>query len=674
MPLEDYRDFQMAGDRSCPKSLLSSHGDRSITFDSSAEANHLLNLAESLAGLGHWRVDLSTYSYIWSPHIFRMLGVLPDVTPNRDMILGMIHPDDRDKLEIMVQDAVESGSLVPIRVRWIRPDGKTIHILIAGQMDGTTSMIGIMRDITEEVETERSLIAARDQARAAERTKAELLTVMSHEIRTPMNSLLSSVEALRRNPDETQRRPLLDTLNYAASSVMSLVDDMLDYSRGESGRMVIESVNFDLKAAIRTMGDLFDSMAEAKGLALEMHGVDGEPVIVSGDSARLQQLLSNLVSNAIKFTETGSVSIGLSPTRSDDDADYWMVIIRDSGRGIGQETLGRIFARGDQVDAARMRLQGGTGLGLAISQQLAEAMSGSIAVSSDPGKGTTFSVELPFKRADGAAIVEDAPTGPMQILLAEDNPINRRLMAGLLTREGHDVVAVEDGRKALGAIAIKPFDLVLMDMQMPELDGISATRAIRALDPPACDTPILAISADSQPERRRIYFEAGIDSFLAKPIVSGQLLDMIAKMRRTRRPPADAGGDTFNRERLNLLVEQGGYDDAAILMKMLLSDVGDRPQRIRAAVRAQAWELAAAEAEALRTLLDSFGSFSLSRLLAAITRQCARRECPPAVLDELVEQARALAQVLDEEFGAEPTPIVQAINNVVEPDFMRGSR
>ncbi|KKC27558.1 PAS domain-containing hybrid sensor histidine kinase/response regulator [Sphingomonas sp. SRS2] len=634
-----------------------------------------MNLAESLAGFGHWRSDRSTGTYSWSPQIYQMIGLSTELTPTRELMLAMIHPDDVDKIVVAVNDATRDGTLAPVRIRWNRPDGKTVHILVAGQMDGPTAMIGIMRDITEEVETERSLIAARDQARAAERAKAELLSVMSHEIRTPMNGLLNSVEALRRNPDEAQRRPLLDTLNQAASSVMSVVDDMLDYSRVESGRVVIESVNFDLKAAIRTMGHLFDSMAEAKGLTLDVHGLDGEPVIVCGDSARLQQLLSNLVSNAIKFTEAGSVSIGLSPTRSDDDADYWMVIIRDSGRGIGQETLGRIFARGDQVDAARMRLQGGTGLGLAISQQLAEAMGGSIAVSSDPGKGTTFSVELPFKRADGpAALAEEVPTGPMRILLAEDNPINRRLMAGLLTREGHQVIAVEDGRKALGAIAIEPFDLVLMDMQMPELDGISATRSIRALDPPACDTPILAISADSQPERRRIYFEAGIDSFLAKPIVSGQLLDMIATMRRTKRAPADTGGDKFNRERLNLLVEQGGYDDAAILMKMLLFDVSDRPQRIAASVRAQAWELAAAEAEALRTLLDSFGSFSLSRLLAAIARQCARRECQPAVLEELFEQSRALALVLNGEFGAVPSPIAQAMDNVVEPDFLRGSR
>jgi signal transduction histidine kinase/DNA-binding response OmpR family regulator len=562
----------------------------------------------------------------------------------------------------------------PTRFRIIRPDGKLIHVEVAAQRDAAKSLFGIMREITEEVEAERALIATRDQARAAERAKAELLAVMSHEIRTPMNGLLTAIDSLRRDPPGEQRRSLLEGLSQAACTVMSVVDDMIDYSRVESGRVVIESINFDLKAAIRTTINLYSGTAAAKGLALDVHGLDGEPVIVRGDSARLQQLLSNLVGNAIKFTETGSVSVGLTPTRSGEQGDYWMIIVRDSGRGIGHEALGRIFSRGEQVDAARLRLQGGTGLGLAISQQLAEAMGGSIAVSSDPGRGTTFSVELPFKRADGEAAADNMPTGPMQILLAEDNPINRRLMAGLLNREGHHVVAVEDGRKALGAIAAQPFDLVLMDMQMPELDGLAATRAIRALDAPACNTPILAISADSAPERRRVYFEAGVDSFLPKPIVSGQLLDMIGKMRRSKRAQTETSGDQFDRARLNLLIEQGGHEDVAVLIKMLLFDIEDRPQRIAAAVRAKAWELAAAEAEALRTLLDSFGSFSLSRLLTAISRQCLRHECEPAVLDELLAQSRALATLLHQEVGAVPTPIAQAIDNIVEPDFMRGTR
>ena len=640
------------------------------------EAERLLTLAESLAGFGYWRSDRIRRVTSWSAEVYAILGIAPGTEPTPALLRAHYHPDDLEKIDFALNEAERTGVMPPTRLRWIRPDGRLVHVESVAQRDGPTELIGVIRDVTEEVEAERALIAARDQARAAERTKAEMLEVMSHELRTPMHGVLTAIEALRRDPPDAQRATLLSHLGQGAATVMSVVDDMLDYTRVEAGRVVIESINFDLKSVVRTTIDLFNGTAAAKALSLEGHGLDGDPAILKGDPARLQQLLSNLIGNAIKFTELGSVSISLSPTRSDDKADYWMIIVRDSGQGMGEEALGRIFSRTEQADAARLRMQGRTGLGLAISQQLAEAMGGSIAVSSDPGRGTTFSVELPFKRADADAVraAADVPTGPMRILLAEDNPINRRLMAGLLTREGHQVVAVEDGRKALSAVAGQSFDLILMDMQMPELDGIAATRSIRALDPPASNTPILAISADSAAERRRVYFDAGIDSFLPKPIVSAQLLEMIAKMRRKTPGEAESGGDSFNRERLNLLVENAGYEDAAVLMKMLLFDVSDRPQRIAAAVRGQAWELAAAESEALRSLLDSFGTFSLSRLLTTIGRQCSRHECPPALLDELFEQAKALSTLLHQELGSVVGPIAAAIDNVVETDFTRSTR
>lgn len=632
-------------------------GARPIPPETVAEAIHLLTIAESLAGAGHWRSDASRNLFLWSPEIYRILGLDPDTPPTVDILRSHYHPDDVQRVMLAMQESVASGVVAPFRFRWIRPDGRTIHVQVAGRVDQGTEMIGIMRDVTQEVETERALIATRDQVRAAERSKAEMLEVLRREVREPIQSLMTSLNSLRLSTSEAQRTTQITTLAQTADGVLGVIDEMLDFTRVDAGRVVIESINFDLRALVRTTADLFSGAAAAKGLTLQGHGLDGEPVAVRSDPARLQQILSNLLGNAVKYTESGIVSVALSPTRSDDDSDWWMVIVRDSGQGIDQEILGRIFTRGEQVDAARLRLHGRSGLGLAISQQLAEAMGGSIAVSSEPGKGTTFSVELPFRRSDGVLQLspEHETTGPMRILLAEDNPINRRLMAGLLTREGHDVVAVEDGRKALSAIATQPFDLVLMDMQMPELDGLEATRAVRALDPPAANVPILAISADSAPERRRIYFDAGIDSFLPKPIVSSQLLEMIGTMRRARPAATTAEGDRFDRERLNLLVEQAGYEEAALLMRTLLADLADRPRRIAAAIRAQAWEIAAAEADALRTMLDCFGTFSLSRLLAAIGRQCGRRECQPAVVAELFDQAKALAVVLEREMGSPGT-------------------
>jgi len=274
----------------------------------------LLHLAGTLAGIGHWRADFSTGTFEWSEQACSILGFPPDVTVTADLWRSHVHPDDLELYELRIADARRTGRMPQTRLRWTRPDGRVIHVLSASEADGPDRAIGILRDVTTELEIERSLIATRDQARAAERAKAELLAVMSHEVRSPLNGLLNSIESLRRNPSEAQRQPVLQALSEAAVSVMRVVDDMLDFSRVESGRVVIESVNFDLKAVVRTTVDLYNGTAAAKGLGLVAHGLEGEPVIVRGDSARVQQLLSNLVGNAIKFTEHGAVSIGLSPT------------------------------------------------------------------------------------------------------------------------------------------------------------------------------------------------------------------------------------------------------------------------------------------------------------------------------------------------------------------------
>jgi signal transduction histidine kinase/DNA-binding response OmpR family regulator len=638
-----------------------------------SEENRLLTMAEADAGIGHWRIDLITGEVFWSPTLYAMVGLAPDRALTRDELAAFFLPDDRPIVDAAGDKVEETGILEPTRLRMIRADGRIIYVVTSGRMDGQNSMFGIMREVTQEVEAERGLILARDQARAAERAYADFIAVISNEIRTPMTGILATIDLLRADSADGQRSHLLESLSQSACTLTAVLDDMLDLSRVGTGRMVLESRPFDLKALIKTTADLFQSTAQNKSLHLDVHGLDGAPAIVHGDSARVQQIFSNLIGNAIKYTEAGRISITASISRSEPGTDYWMVVVQDSGIGIGQEALGRIFSRYEQVDAARARLEGRSGLGLAISQQLAEAMGGSIAVSSDPGRGSTFSIELPFAIGTGVVAAgqqaDGQPLGPLRILLAEDNPVNRRLMSALLSRQGHEVVAVEDGLKALNATTGQQFDLILMDMQMPELDGLAATRAIRALDPPASQTPILAISADAQPERRRAYFEAGVDSFLPKPIVSGQLLEMVDKMRRGAISQAEQPADRFNRERLNWLVEQAGFEEAGVLMKMLLFDVTDRPVRITAAIRATAWDLAAAEAEALRTLLDTFGNFALSRLLASIARQCGQRACPAAIITDMVAQAAELSTFLQHEIGGMPKPIARAIDNVVETDF-----
>ncbi|WP_246152551.1 PAS domain-containing hybrid sensor histidine kinase/response regulator [Sphingomonas montanisoli] len=653
--------------------LIGTRGEGSvIPNDRLSEANRLLLLAEALSGFGHWRANLAEGTITISPQMSDVCGLERGARLTTSFFIDRVHPDDRDRLSAVLTETRETGQLDDFRLRWMRPDGPTIHMTVSCRMDGPDAMFGIVHDSTGEVERERALIVARDQARAAERARGDFLTVMSEEIRTPMQGVIGTIDLLREDPPEQQRLRLFESLAQSACTLMTVVDDLVDQSRIEVGRIVLESREFDLKVLVRNTADLYQGSATAKGLSLEANGIDGDPAIVRGDPARVQQILSNLLSNAIKFTDQGKISITASISRRTSESDYWMVMVQDSGIGIGEDALGRIFSRFEQVDAARNRLQGGAGLGLSISQQLAEAMGGSIAVSSEPGQGSIFSVELPFATHVGAPTAAeegDAEAQPLRILLAEDNPINRRLMKALLIRHGHDVVAVEDGRKALSAMTTQRFDLVLMDMQMPELDGLGATRAIRALDPPASETTIVAISADAMPERRRLYFEAGVDSFLPKPIVSRQLIEMIDKMRRSASPVKAAPADHFNRERLSWLVEEAGEQDAATLIRMLLFDVTDRPKRIAAAVRARAWEVAATEAESLRALLDNFGQFGLSQLLGSIARQCARHALPPALIEELETQAASLAIFFRSELGGLPGPLERAVDNVVEPTF-----
>jgi signal transduction histidine kinase/DNA-binding response OmpR family regulator len=608
--------------------------------------------AEAVAGFGHWRIDPAEDRVVWSPQMFTITGLDPSTTPTRAMIEALYHPDDAHRIALAMEDARQNGMFADFRCRIIRPDGKTIHVAVSGCCDGPGAILGTMRDITSEMATLDRITAARDEAVTA---RASLLAAIDDGVRPQIAALVTTIDALRDNPPKAATRRLLEALASSAANMRGVVDAMIGGPSRDTGRILLESANFDLKALVRTTVHLFQPSAAAKSIKFDVHGVDGAPEHVLGDSARVQQMLSNLLSNAIKVTSSGRISITLSPSRATDDIDFWMLVVKDNGRGVEGDAIGRMLSRGDGINAMRDRLHGGQGLELAIGQQIAEAMGGSIAASSDPARGTIFSVELPFSR--GAAtgpdeqvigVVSDAP---MRILLAEDNPINRRLVAGLLTRNGHDVVVVENGRQALGQMTNRPFDLVIMDMQMPELDGVEATRAIRALDPPPCDTPILAISADAQPERQRIYFEAGINNFLPKPIVSGQLLDMIGKMRRTDPESAPHIGNRFDRTRLNALVAHAGYADAASFIQMLLSDVGDRPNRIAAFIRAEAWELAAIEADALRTLLDSFGSFGLARLLTAVARQCRAGACPPAIMTELSDQARGLLLLLRTELA-----------------------
>ena len=367
----------------------------------------------------------------------------------------------------------------------------------------------------------QSLEQARDEALAAARAKVAFLANMSHELRTPMHALLGITELLKGGalPPESQTE-LLEIASRSGDAMVTMLDDVLDLAKASAGRLSIDKAPFDPGAVVDDVVALLEPQALKKGLALDARLTGALPALVEGDRVRLRQVLTNLVGNALKFTERGTVDVVVSGA----DGHLRFEVV-DTGIGIAPEALSRLFQPFVQVDASTTRRYGGTGLGLAISRQLVELMGGTIGATSEPGRGSRFwfTVKLPTVEAR-ALPPPEAPTpghAPLRVLLAEDNAVNQRVATRMLEQLGHRVVVVGNGAAALERLSSESFDVVLMDVHMPELDGLEATRRIRR--GPTPQPRIIALTASAMPEEREACFTAGVDDFLTKPVKLEQL-------------------------------------------------------------------------------------------------------------------------------------------------------
>jgi signal transduction histidine kinase/ActR/RegA family two-component response regulator len=422
-------------------------------------------------------------------------------------------------------------------------DGRWLMIEERRTSDG--GLIGLRVDITDMKAQAAELEAALTRAEAAGRAKNDFLANISHEIRTPLNGIMGLAEVLARTELDGTQQGMLKTMVASADALNQLLSDLLDFNRLEAGKIDVAAEPFDLDAAVAEAADLFAHQARAKGLEFEVRVSAGAHRRVLGDAARLKQILTNLLSNALKFTHEGRVMLTVAPSAMDERCYFE---VRDTGVGFDPNDAERLFDRFEQADGSITRKYGGTGLGLAICRQLASLMGGTISAAGQPGRGAVFTLILPLTAAepaldaapDEAAGAADASA--LRVLVADDNPTNRMVAELILAAVGADIVSVENGRQAVEAARMSAFDVVLMDLQMPEMDGLTAIRAIRAREAEqgAARMPIIVLSANVMRDHVEASAAAGADGHLGKPFRAEELIAAVMRAAQGEVSPAFA--------------------------------------------------------------------------------------------------------------------------------------
>jgi PAS domain S-box-containing protein len=519
---------------------------------------HRLQLAKDLAGVGVFDYEVRTDTLLWDERLHEIYGTNPeneDEEPGIERWRSRVHPEDLPLAEaacfgIMVDP--HGGSDISYRIRRAS-DGALRHLRSVAKVERDAVLhpirvIGMNLDVTEEIELQEHLRRAGQAAEAASRAKSEFLAMMSHEIRTPMNAVIGYGDLLRLTALAPEQADMVDNIQRGGANLLEIIEGILDFSKIEAGKLTLRFEPLDLQVLIADVCDLLAVTAQTQGLRFEQVLAPDLPERLVGDSQAIKRILTNLLGNAIKFTETGFVRLAAS--RKDVAGEPFLRLeVTDSGIGLTAETLERIFRPFSQGDSSNKRRFGGTGLGLVISRRLAEAMGGSLTAGARAGGGAVFVFSLPIRSVweipdphNPLPVVRTSSTASvspdLRILLVEDNPVNRQLMTRLIQRLGCTSTAVADGREALHALALTAYDVVLMDLQMPVMDGWEAAVEIRrreSADPSIPRSYLIAQSASAMEEDARRCREIGMDDHLSKPVTLQSLAAALARAPASRR-------------------------------------------------------------------------------------------------------------------------------------------
>ena len=630
----------------------------------------------------------------------RICGVSPEeAMADTRQLLALLDPEEAAQLQ-GVFDA-SAADLRPwaldFRLRH-KLSGETVWVHGEAQpkraADGGVLWNGYLADISEAKRVSEELRRAKEGAESANRAKSDFLANMSHEIRTPMNGIIGMAELALDGPLEANQREYLSIVQSSAESLLRVINDILDFSKIEAGKLQIEHIPFELGRSVADTLKTLALRANDKGLELVCSLAPELPSQVLGDPGRLRQVLINLIGNAIKFTEHGEVvlRVSLAAGAAADEPPSVLFTVSDTGIGIPPEKLQSIFDAFSQEDSSITRRYGGTGLGLTISARLVEAMGGSIWVDSELGRGSSFNFVLPFATAPepaagelpeaqriqdslGALLAGSALPGEqpqMEVLLVEDHPVNQQLACALLQRWGHRVSVADNGQLALEQLARRRFDLVLMDMMMPVLDGLESTRRFRALEAqqrPGERTPVIAMTARATPADRELCMAAGMDDYLSKPIDVKEFQRLVQRyvMSNTQKPGAlpttgGAGGSepqrasaaTFDFDYAQALAE-ADQDVVHIVRTIFIRRWPLDLEKMRTALAEQDWESLMHCGHALKGTLGMFGARPAVELARQIEDGAEHRRTAG-----LAERVQAVAVEVDK--------VVQALAALAPPE------